>query len=200
MRLRKGNPDPLLHIYSVRSILVTGPRLELKCSYPQLSQAAVRYENNPAFPASLFFFEFCVFCFAPCVCNLCEPHFPQEDFDSVIKRTTMPIADKQATARPARALTRTVSRSAAVSSFRVPPFSLVQNQDQEPPVRQAELFYLQKQIQAQTPMVLVLEDGELVEGCIEWYDRNVLKLRGRTKTLVYKAAIKYMYKLGDSGQ
>ena len=66
--------------------------------------------------------------------------------------------------------------------------------------RQAELFYLQKQIQAQTPMVIVLEDGELVEGCIEWYDRNCLKVRGRNKTLVYKAAIKYMYKLGEQGQ
>jgi sRNA-binding regulator protein Hfq len=64
---------------------------------------------------------------------------------------------------------------------------------------QAELFYLQKQIQAQTPMVVVLEDGEQVEGCIEWYDRNALKLRGRQKTLVYKSAIKYMYKLGDGG-
>lgn len=66
--------------------------------------------------------------------------------------------------------------------------------------RQAELFYLQKQIQSQTPMVIVLEDGERVEGCIEWYDRNTLKVRGRTKTLVYKSAIKYMYKLGDAGQ
>jgi sRNA-binding regulator protein Hfq len=65
--------------------------------------------------------------------------------------------------------------------------------------RQAELFYLQKQIQSQTPMVIVLEDGERVEGCIEWYDRNSLKVRGRTKTLVYKSAIKYMYKLGEQG-
>jgi sRNA-binding regulator protein Hfq len=64
----------------------------------------------------------------------------------------------------------------------------------------AELFYLQKQIQSQTPMVIVLEDGERVEGCIEWYDRCTLKVRGRVKTLVYKSAIKYMYKLGDSGQ
>ncbi len=68
------------------------------------------------------------------------------------------------------------------------------------PLRHAELFYLQKQIQSQTPMVIVLEDGERVEGCIEWYDRNTLKIRGRTKTLIYKAAIKYMYKLGDVGQ
>jgi sRNA-binding regulator protein Hfq len=67
------------------------------------------------------------------------------------------------------------------------------------PNRHAELFYLQKQIQSQTPMVIVLEDGERVDGCIEWYDRNSLKIRGRTKTLVYKSAIKYMYKLGDNG-
>jgi RNA chaperone Hfq len=66
--------------------------------------------------------------------------------------------------------------------------------------RQAELFYLQKQIQSQTPMVIVLEDGELVEGQIEWYDRYTLKVRGRNKTLVYKSAIKYMYKLGEGGQ
>ena len=65
---------------------------------------------------------------------------------------------------------------------------------------QAELFYLQKQIQTQTPMVIVLEDGEQVEGCIEWYDRNSLKVRGRQKTLIYKSAIKYMYKFGENGQ
>jgi len=65
--------------------------------------------------------------------------------------------------------------------------------------RHAELFYLQKQIQSQTPMVIVLEDGERIEGCIEWYDRNSLKVRGRAKTLVFKPAIKYMYKLGDNG-
>ena len=66
--------------------------------------------------------------------------------------------------------------------------------------RQAELFYLQKQIQSQTPMVIVMEDGELVEGQIEWYDRHALKVRGRAKTLIYKSAIKYMYKLGEGGQ
>ena len=66
--------------------------------------------------------------------------------------------------------------------------------------RQAELFYLQKQIQSQTPMVIVLEDGEKLEGQIEWYDRGVLKIRGRAKILVYKSAIKYMYKLGEAGQ
>jgi sRNA-binding regulator protein Hfq len=89
---------------------------------------------------------------------------------------------------------------AAIAPFRLPAYGYGQNQEQEPPQPQAELFYLQKQIQTQTPMVLVLEGGEEIEGCIEWYDKNALKLRGRQKTLVYKAAIKYMYKVGDRGQ
>ena len=80
--------------------------------------------------------------------------------------------------------------------FRFPAFSAEGDVAQ----RQAELFYLQKQIQSQTPMVIVLEDGELVEGQIEWYDRYALKVRGRNRTLVYKSAIKYMYKLGEGGQ
>ncbi len=66
--------------------------------------------------------------------------------------------------------------------------------------RQAELFYLQKQIQAQTQMVFVLEDGERIEGCIEWYDRGALKIRGKAKTLIYKAAIRYMFKLAEASQ
>jgi sRNA-binding regulator protein Hfq len=65
--------------------------------------------------------------------------------------------------------------------------------------REAERFYLQKQIQTQTPMIVVLEDGEQVEGCIEWYDRHTLKVRGRQRMLIFKSAIKYMYKQGENG-
>ena len=46
-------------------------------------------------------------------------------------------------------------------------------------------------------MVIVLEDGERVEGIIEWYDQNSIKVRGRVRSLVYKSAIKYMYKVGE---
>ncbi|MGA9062523.1 MAG: hypothetical protein WB341_12760 [Terracidiphilus sp.] len=84
---------------------------------------------------------------------------------------------------------------AAPLPFRFP----AQAVERDAPNRHAELFYLQKQIQSQTPMVIVLEDGERVDGCIDWYDRNSLKVRGRSKTLIYKSAIKYMYKLGDNG-
>jgi sRNA-binding regulator protein Hfq len=74
-----------------------------------------------------------------------------------------------------------------------------QNTEMDATNRHAELFYLQKQIQSQTPMVIVLDDGEKIEGCIEWYDRNSLKVRGRTRMLIYKSAIKYMHKLGEVG-
>lgn len=65
--------------------------------------------------------------------------------------------------------------------------------------RQAEQFYLQKQIQQQTPMVFVLEDGSRMQGVIEWYDRQCIKMRGRARTLIYKSAIKYLYKAGEVG-
>lgn len=61
----------------------------------------------------------------------------------------------------------------------------------------AEAFYFQKQVQSQTRMVIVLEDGEHVEGCIEWYDRNAIKVRGVSRMLIYKSRIKYIYKAGE---
>ena len=79
-------------------------------------------------------------------------------------------------------------------------FSALTHYEEDEAVRRhAELFYLQKQIQSQTPMVIVLEDGEQVEGCIEWYDRHTLKVRGRYRMLIYKTAIKFMYKQGENG-
>jgi sRNA-binding regulator protein Hfq len=65
--------------------------------------------------------------------------------------------------------------------------------------RQAELFYLQKQIQQQTQMIFILEDGSRVQGVVEWYDRNTIKVRGKSRVLIYKSAIKYLYKAGEIG-
>ena len=65
----------------------------------------------------------------------------------------------------------------------------------------AEAFYFQKQIHSQTLMIFVLEDGEQIEGTIEWYDRNAIKVRqGDVRTLIYKAGIKYLYKAADNNQ
>jgi sRNA-binding regulator protein Hfq len=56
----------------------------------------------------------------------------------------------------------------------------------------AEAFYFQKQMQQQTEMTVVLEDGE------QWYDKCVVKLRvGRQRVMVYKSVIKYMYKASE---
>jgi sRNA-binding regulator protein Hfq len=62
----------------------------------------------------------------------------------------------------------------------------------------AEAFYFQKQAQAQTPMVFILEDGERVEGYIEWYDRNAIKVRNHSRTLIYKSSIKYLFKANEN--
>jgi len=64
---------------------------------------------------------------------------------------------------------------------------------------QAELFYLQKQIQLQTQMVFILEDGVRIQGVIEWYDRNSIKVRGKSRVLLYKSAVKYLFKAGEVG-
>jgi hypothetical protein len=68
---------------------------------------------------------------------------------------------------------------------------------QPPPMEtHAEIYYYKKQIDAHTPMVLVLQDGEEIEGTIEWYDRGALKINRRSapNLLVLKRNIKYMYK------
>ncbi|MGH9417801.1 MAG: Hfq-like protein [Terriglobales bacterium] len=66
----------------------------------------------------------------------------------------------------------------------------------------AESFYFLKQMQAKTEMVLVLRDGELIRGVIEWYDRHCLKLHraGEPNLLIYKAFVKYMYKAEDEAR
>jgi sRNA-binding regulator protein Hfq len=62
----------------------------------------------------------------------------------------------------------------------------------------AEAFYLQKQMQSQTLMIFMLEGGDRVEGAIEWYDVDTIKVRhGSIRTLIYKTSIKYLYKAGD---
>lgn len=61
----------------------------------------------------------------------------------------------------------------------------------------AEAFYFQKQAQSQTPMVFILEDGERIEGIIEWYDRNAIKVKNHSRTLIYKSSIKYLHKANE---
>jgi sRNA-binding regulator protein Hfq len=76
-------------------------------------------------------------------------------------------------------------------------------EDARPPEQasHAETFYLQKQAHSKTLMVFVLDDGERIEGYIDWYDRQAVKVRyGMARTLIYKRCIKYLYKAGDGVQ
>ena len=52
-------------------------------------------------------------------------------------------------------------------------------------------------MQSKTPMSIVLRDGEILKGVIEWYDKTCLKVNreGEPNLLVYKSNIKYMYKI-----
>jgi sRNA-binding regulator protein Hfq len=79
--------------------------------------------------------------------------------------------------------------AAAGKSKKVPP----------PMETNAELFYYKKQIDSHTLMVIVLQDGEEIEGTIEWYDRHALKIN-RTSApniMLLKHNIKYMFKAED---
>ena len=63
----------------------------------------------------------------------------------------------------------------------------------------AEIFYYKKQMDAHTLMVIVLLDGEEIEGTIEWYDRSALKINRKDapNLMLLKHNIKYMYKADD---
>jgi host factor-I protein len=63
----------------------------------------------------------------------------------------------------------------------------------------AENFYYVKQMQSRAPVAVVLSDGEVLRGTVEWYDRACIKLTrsGSPNLLIYKQCIKYIYKDGD---
>lgn len=65
-----------------------------------------------------------------------------------------------------------------------------------PESTQAEAYYFIKQMQAKTPMVVILNDGETLRGWIEWYDKDCIKIHRHTgpNLLLYKSCIKYLYK------
>ena len=66
----------------------------------------------------------------------------------------------------------------------------------------AEIYYYKKQIDSRTLMTIVLVDGEEIEGTIEWYDRDALKVNraDAPNILLLKHNIKYMFKAEDREQ
>jgi host factor-I protein len=86
-------------------------------------------------------------------------------------------------------------RSAAPAPQAVP-----QRKKPAPPEQtHAENFYFVKQMQSRTTVAVVMSDGEVLHGSVEWYDRDCIKLTrsGSPNLLVYKQFIKYIYKDGE---
>ena len=63
----------------------------------------------------------------------------------------------------------------------------------------AENYYYLKQMNKKIPMAIVFLDGEVIEGYIEWYDKNCIKLNRENapNLLIYKSSIKYLYKISE---
>ncbi len=61
----------------------------------------------------------------------------------------------------------------------------------------AENYYYLKQMNKKIPMTVTLLNGETVEGYVEWYDRDCIKLNrdNAPNLLIYKHSIKYIFKL-----
>jgi sRNA-binding regulator protein Hfq len=49
-------------------------------------------------------------------------------------------------------------------------------------------------------MVIILGDGEQIDGAIEWYDKNSIKVNRQSEPnlLIPKHNIKYMYKANET--
>jgi len=60
----------------------------------------------------------------------------------------------------------------------------------------AEEYYYLKQMQARTPMVLQLVNGEELRGWIEWYDKGAIKFHrsDEPNLLIPKSSILFMFK------
>jgi len=89
------------------------------------------------------------------------------------------------------------SSSAATAAAAAAAAAAAQQRKRVPPEQtNAESFYYKKQMDARTPMVIVLQDGEQLQGTIEWYDKGSLKLHrlDGPNLLILKHNIKYMYK------
>jgi len=63
----------------------------------------------------------------------------------------------------------------------------------------AEAYYYVKQMGAATPIVVVLNDGERLDGVIEWSDRMCIKLKrdDAPDLVIMKHAVRYIHKHED---
>jgi host factor-I protein len=72
----------------------------------------------------------------------------------------------------------------------------VRRKSSPPEQTNAEEFYYLKQMQARTPIVLTLVNGDELRGWIEWYDKGAIKFNrpNAPNLLIPKTSILYMFK------
>ena len=110
-------------------------------------------------------------------------------------RTTLAEVKGRETPHRERSSSSSAAQHAAAATA-----AAAQGRKRIPPLEtNAEIFYYKKQMDAHTLMVIVLRDGEEIEGTIEWYDRSALKVNRKSapNILLLKHNIKYMYKAED---
>ena len=76
------------------------------------------------------------------------------------------------------------------------PSRAVRRKQSPPEQTNAEEFYYIKQMTAKTPMVVILNNDEELQGWIEWYDKGAIKLNRSSgpNLLILKHNIRYLFK------
>jgi sRNA-binding regulator protein Hfq len=110
-------------------------------------------------------------------------------------RTTLAEVKEREQQLHERAQQAQIARQAQ-AQMQIPQQSLQPKKKIPPEQTNAETFYYKKQMDAKTPMVIVLQDGETLRGTIEWYDKGSLKLHRMDgpNLLILKHNIKYLHK------
>ncbi len=91
---------------------------------------------------------------------------------------------------------RLIRPSISEVADRAPLRGMTHRKQARPDQTNAENYYVIKQMQNKTAMVVMLDDGTELHGWVEWYDRDCIKLN-RTdgpNLMIYKHAIRYMFK------
>jgi host factor-I protein len=86
-----------------------------------------------------------------------------------------------------------------LGDIRQEPAATTRRKAPPPDSTSAEAFYYVKQMGAATPIVVVLNDGERLDGVMEWYDRMCIKLKrdGAPDLVIMKHAVRYIHKHED---
>lgn len=110
----------------------------------------------------------------------------------LIRTTLAEVKEREMQAQQARRVVHEPAPAPAPAQHNQPG----QKKKIPPEQTNAESFYYKKQMDAHTPMVIVLQDNEELRGTIEWYDKNSIKMHRDEgpNLLILKHNIKYMYK------